>query len=89
MSYKYVSPFIASLQVMLPKSLKPKTVKSDKIKYALGYEYVKPGEGLTKIQSEILTRIKEKHILLNKDIDTLIDKLKSFLYLSTNVYNND
>ena len=33
MSYKYISPFIASLQVMLPKSLKPKSVKRYSIKY--------------------------------------------------------
>ena len=52
MSYKYVSPFIASLQVMLPKSLKPKSVKSSKIKYLLGYKYVSDCETLTKIQRD-------------------------------------
>ena len=36
MSYKYVSPLISCLQVMLPKTLKPKSVKGSKIKYLLG-----------------------------------------------------
>ena len=68
MSYKYVSPFIASLQVMLPKSLKPKSVKYSKIKYALGYKYINDGNDLTKIQSENLNLIKEKGIILNKEL---------------------
>lgn len=81
MSYKYVSPFIASLQVMLPKSLKPKSVKYSKIKYALGYKYLKDSEELTKVQKDTLEKIKSNKIMLLKDItssksvlDILINK---------------
>lgn len=68
MSYKYVSPFIASLQVMLPKSLKPKSVKYSKIKYLLGYKFVKDEDKLTSLQSEVLMKIKDKGVILNKDL---------------------
>ena len=54
MSYKYVSPLIACLQVMLPKTLKPKTVKGSKIIYLLGYRYLNDGENLTAKQRELL-----------------------------------
>lgn len=100
MSYKYVSPFIASLQVMLPKSLKPKSVKSSNIKYALGYKYVKDEEGLTSLQKDVLIKIKEKDIILNKElecsksvIDNLmkkgcIEKVNIEEYRTVNISNN-
>lgn len=69
MSYKYVSPFIASLQVMLPKSLKPKSVKASNIKYLLGYKYIKDSYDLTKTQKENLELIKNENIILNKDLN--------------------
>ena len=68
MSYKYVSPLISCLQVMLPKTLKPKSVKRSNIKYLLGYKFVKEIEGLTSKQSELLAFIKEKDIVMAKDI---------------------
>ena len=69
MSYKYVSPFISSLQVMLPKSLKPKSVKYEKIKYALGYKYLKDSIELTKTQKSALEEIKNNNIMLSKQIN--------------------
>lgn len=69
MSYRYVSPFISSLQVMLPKSLKPKSVKAAKIKYILGYRYEKDSSELTKLQKEVLNLIKNKGIVANKELD--------------------
>ena len=69
MSYKYVSPLIACLQVMLPKTLKPKTVKGSKIKYLLGYRYLNDGENLTVKQRELLGFIKEKKEVLAKDVN--------------------
>ena len=100
MSYKYVSPFIASLQVMLPKSLKPKSVKYSKIKYALGYKYINDGNDLTKTQIENLNLIKEKGIILNKElkcsksvIDALIkqgciEKVEVEQYRKVNISDN-
>lgn len=81
MSSKYVSPFISSLQVMLPKSLKPKSVKYSKIKYAIGYKYIKHVDNLSKLQNEILKVIKDNRVVLLKDIkcsrsvlDSLVNK---------------
>jgi len=68
MSYKYVSPLISCLQVMLPKTLKPKSVKRSNIKYLLGYKFLKEVEGLTNKQSEVLNYIKKKNIVIAKDI---------------------
>ena len=68
MSYRYVSPFIASLQVMLPKSLKPKSVKSSNIKYSLGYKYLKDSEDITSTQRNILHLIKEKNKIFSKNL---------------------
>ena len=69
MSYKYVSPLISCLQVMLPKTLKPKSVKGSKIKYLLGYRYLKDGENLTSKQGELLSLIKDKKEVLSKDVN--------------------
>ena len=80
MSYTYVSPFIASLQVMLPKSLKPKSVQASKIKYAIGYQYVSEGNKLTKLQQEILETIKEKVVqyLMDKFYLKIISMMMPF-----------
>lgn len=78
MSMKYVSPFISSLQVMLPKSLKPKSVKSAKIKYLLGYRYLKDNDNLTLLQKSILMSLKKEEYILAKDIKcskSVIDNL--------------
>ncbi len=78
MSYRYVSPFISCLQVMLPKSLKPKSVKYSNIKYLLGYKYLKEGDSLTPLQSKVLNQIREQGLLLNKDLEcskSVIDNL--------------
>ena len=78
MSYKYLSPFIASLQVMLPKSLKPKTLNYSKIKYALGYKYLNDSGEFTLTQSNVLNFIKERDTVLAKDLScskSVLDKL--------------
>ena len=80
MSYKYVSPLISCLQVMLPKTLKPKSVKRSAIKYLLGYKFVKEIDGLTNKQRELLKIIKEKDVVIAKEltqasiINILLDK---------------
>lgn len=79
MSYKYVSPFIASLQVMLPKSLKPKSVKYSKIKYLLGYKFIKDDDSLTPTQKKILLQIKEKDVFLSKELTCSKSVLDSLL----------
>jgi len=100
MSYKYVSPFISSLQVMLPKSLKPKSVQSSKIKYALAYKYIMDSDYLTKTQSEVLNYIKEKEYVLNKELkcsksvinnlleEGCIDKISVEEYRRANISDN-
>lgn len=100
MSYKYVSPFISSLQIMLPKSLKPKSVKTTEIKYLLGYKYLKDETNLTKLQKDTLEQIKINNIVISKDnkfsksvIDSLlkkgcIEKVKVESYRKVNISNN-
>ncbi len=72
MSYKYVSPLISCLQVMLPKTLKPKSVKRSSIKYLLGYKYKMEVEGLTLKQKELLEYIKAQKEVLSKDVNVAI-----------------
>ena len=72
MSYKYVSPLISCLQVMLPKTLKPKSVKRSSIKYLLGYKYKMEVEGLTLKQKELLEYIKVQKEVLSKDVNVAI-----------------
>ena len=81
MSHKYVSPFIACLQVMLPKSLKPKSVKYSNIKYVIGYKYLSSCSELTKTQMKVLELIKNEGVVTNKKLicskcvlDNLINK---------------
>ena len=81
MSDKYIAPFISTLQVMLPKSLKPKSVKHTQIKYVIGYKYLNHASNLTPTQLEVLEYIKSKKIVENKNLscsksvlDNLINK---------------
>ena len=104
MSYKYVSPLIACLQVMLPKTLKPKTVKGSKIKYLLGYKYLKDEGNLTTKQKELLEIIKDKKEVLAKDVNagianalvmkgciekTNIEQFRRVSISENNVYSRD
>ena len=101
MSNKYVAPFISTLQVMLPKSLKPKSVKYTQIKYSLGYKYLKDSSDLTKTQFDVLEIIKlngtieSKQLLCSKSVlDNLIkkgciEKIQIEIYRRANVINNE
>ena len=99
MSYKYISPLISCLQVMLPKTLKPKSVKGSKIKYLQGYKYLKDVEGLTTKQEQLLEYIKEQKEVLSKDVNVgianalvnkgCIEKIEIEQFRRANISEND